>query len=124
MGAKKIETRSWRSAYRGELLIHASSGKKGGILVAEPPFKKYIPDFASLPFSAIIGKVILEEILPVEQLCLSDGHLNTLTLEEKAFGDYAKGRFAWRLSEPVEFKKPVFTKGALSLWEYNGKLEE
>jgi hypothetical protein len=119
MGVKKIETRSWRSAYRGELLIHASSGKKASILVTELPFKKYIPDFASLPFSAIIGKVVLDDIVPVEQLYLSDAHLNTLTLEEKAFGDYTKGRYAWLISDSVEFKKPVFTRGALGLWQCN-----
>ncbi len=118
-GFKKIETRSWRTAYRGELLIHASSGKKGGILVAESSFEKYIPHFGSLPFSAIIGKVILDDIVPVEQLYLSDAHLNTLTLEEKAFGDYTKGRYAWLLTEPVEFEKPLFTKGALRLWQYS-----
>lgn len=26
-GYKKIETRSWKTNYRGEILIHASSGK-------------------------------------------------------------------------------------------------
>lgn len=118
LGVKKIETRSWRSAYRGELLIHASSGKKGEILVTEPPFKKYIPDFSSLPFGAIIGKVVLEDILPVEELYLSDMHLNTLTLEEKAFGDYTKGRFAWMLSEPAMLDKPIAIKGSLGLWDY------
>jgi hypothetical protein len=124
-GIKKIETRSWRTAYRGELLIHASSGKKGRILVTESPFEKYIPDFSSLPFSAIIGKVILDGIVPIEQLYLSDAYLNKLTLEEKAFGDYTKGRYAWLLLEPVEFKKPVLTRGALGLWQYSSdKLDE
>ena len=30
LGAKKIETRSWNTAFRGELLIHASLGKHYG----------------------------------------------------------------------------------------------
>lgn len=124
MGMKKVETRSWRSAYRGELLIHASSGKKGGILITEPPFKKHISDFHYLPFSAIIGKVILEDIMPVEALDFSDAHLNLLTLEEKAFGDYTKGRYAWLLLEPVEFKKPILIKGSLGIWSYSGGLDE
>src|SRR6476661_3662016 len=94
LGAKKIQTRSWRTAHRGELLIHASLGKKGGVLVSEAPFKKYIPDFKQLPFGAIIGKVYLEDVVPVESLLYSDAMLNHLTLEEKAFGDYGKGRFA------------------------------
>jgi hypothetical protein len=125
MGVKKIETRSWCSRYRGELLIHASSGKKGSVLVTEPPFKKYINHFNALPFSAIIGKVILEDIVPVDELQFSDGHINSLTLEEKAFGDYTKGRYAWILSEPIAFDAPIFIKGSLGLWEYNrgGRLQ-
>ncbi len=123
MGVKIIETRSWRTNYRGELLIHASSGKKGSVLAKEPPFKNYIPDFSLLPFSAIIGKVILDEVLPVEILFLSDEHLNTLTLEQKAFGDYTRGRYAWLLSGAVALPSPIYIKGALNLWEYKGDNE-
>jgi len=118
MGLKKIETRSWRTAHRGTLLIHASQGKKGKILAAETPFSKYIPDFDCLPFGAIIGQVELEEIIPVEQLFYSDARMNALTLEEKAFGDYAKGRYAWILAEPVMFDDMIPVKGGLGLWEY------
>ncbi len=50
LGVKQIETRSWSTAYRGPLLIHASRGKAGEILAHEPPFKKHIPDFKQLPF--------------------------------------------------------------------------
>jgi len=50
MGVKEIEKRSWSTAYRGPMLIHASKGKAGEIFAHEPPFKKYIPDFKQLPF--------------------------------------------------------------------------
>src|SRR3954467_5168870 len=106
MGLKKIETRSWKTGYRGSLLIHASLGKKGSILCTENPFKKYIHDFNLLPFGAIIGKVVLEDVLPVEHLLISDHELAALTMEEKAFGDYSTGRYAWILSEPEIFKNP------------------
>ncbi|GAA4743005.1 ASCH domain-containing protein [Flavisolibacter ginsenosidimutans] len=117
-GIKKIETRSWQTAYRGTLFVHASLGKKGKVLVNEPPFSKYIPDFDALPFGAVIGQVNLDEIVPVEKLFYSDAMLNTLTLEEKAFGDYTKGRYAWLLSEPVMFDKPIPMKGGLGLWKF------
>lgn len=121
-GAKKLETRSWGTAYRGELLIHASTGRAGALLTAEPPFPRYIKDFKQLPFGAIIGKVILSDVVKLEQLSLSDRVVNQLTLEERAFGDYTNGRYAWVMEEPVQFKNPVFTKGTLGLWEYNGEL--
>ncbi len=50
MGVKQIETRSWRTDYRGPLLIHASKGKAGEIFAQDAPFKKYIPNFKQLPF--------------------------------------------------------------------------
>ena len=118
MGLKKIETRSWRTAYRGTLLIHSSLGRKGKILATEPPFCRYIPDFDALPFGAIIGHVHLEDIVPVEQLYYSDAQLAVLTLEEKAFGDYTLGRYAWLLSEPVMFDNVLPMKGGLGIWHY------
>ena len=118
MGFKTIETRSWRTPYRGPLLIHASLGRKGKVLASERPFSKYIADFDALPFGAIIGQVQLDEIVPVELLFYSDAQLATLTLEEKAFGDYTKGRYAWLLSEPVLFDEPIPVKGGLGIWKY------
>jgi hypothetical protein len=118
MGFKKIETRSWSTAYRGSLLIHASLGRKGKVLATEPPFSKYIRHFDSLPFGAIIGRVQLIDILPVEDLFYSDAALATLTLEEKAFGDYTKGRYAWLLEEPEAFEDPIPIKGTLGLWSF------
>ena len=121
-GAKKIETRSWNTSYRGELLIHASLGKAGAALSEEPPFKKYISEFISLPFGAIIGKVVLEDVIPIEQLYLDKSSINKLSLEERAFGDYAAGRFAWMLSDAIKFKKPIPVRGSLGLWEYSGPI--
>ena len=119
MGLKTIETRSWQTAHRGELLIHASLGRKGKIMTTNPPFLKYIPDFDALPFGAIIGQVQLDEIVPVEQLLYSDLKLAALTLEEKAFGDYPAGRYAWLLSEPIIFDEPIQVKGGLGIWKFS-----
>ncbi len=121
-GAKQIETRSWSTKYRGGLLIHASTGKAGAALTAEPPFSRYIHNFNQLPFGAIIGQVVLTDVVRVEELHLSGTAINHLTLEERAFGDYTNGRFAWMLEEPVLFSKPIPVKGTLGLWEYNGEL--
>jgi hypothetical protein len=119
---KKIETRSWQTAYRGTLFIHASLGRKGKALMNEAPFSRYINDFDSLPFGAVIGHVQLNDVVPVENLFYSDTKLNALTLEEKAFGDYTKGRYAWLLSEPTTFAKPIPVKGSLGLWPFNGTM--
>jgi activating signal cointegrator 1 len=118
MGLKKLETRSWSTKHRGELLIHASMGQSGALLAQEPPFSKYITDFSKLPFGAIIGKVQLTDIIKVQSLHMSDAVINQLTMEERAFGDYSNGRFVWVLEEPELFTKPVKIKGTLGLWNF------
>ena len=117
-GVKQVETRSWQTGHRGPLLIHASLGKKGKVLAYQLPFSKYIADFDSLPFGAIIGQVQLEDVLPVEHLFYSAEKLAALTLEEKAFGDYTKGRYAWMLSAPLIFEEIIPVKGGLGIWNY------
>src|SRR6476659_2107633 len=98
-------------------------GQSGALLARESPFSKYIPDFSKLPFGAIIGKVLLTDVLRVGSLHMSDAVINQLTMEERAFGDYSNGRFVWVLEEPELFTKPVYIKGTLGLWNYNYELE-
>jgi activating signal cointegrator 1 len=40
------------------------------------------------------------------------------TLEEKAFGEDTKGRYAWMLSNPVPMEVPILAGGTLGLWDY------
>ena len=117
-GAKQIETRSWTTAYRGPLLIHASRSHSGALLAGSPPFTRYITDFRALPFGAIIGQVMLDDVVRAETLALPDAHLARLTLEEKAFGDYTAGRWCWMLSGAEAFDAPLPAKGQLGLWEF------
>jgi hypothetical protein len=118
LGVKTIETRSWATRHRGKILIHASQGKAGSIFAEELPFKKYIPDFNKLQFGAIIGMVTIDKILRTEDFLLSDSQMDSLTFEEKAFGDYSSGRYGWLLSDPVEFKEPIPARGMPGLWNF------
>lgn len=122
MGVKTIETRSWNTKYRGKILIHASLGKTGSIFASSGWFKKYIPHFKELPFGAIIGSVNVVDVILIEDLGMKDDLINKLTKEEKAFGDYTSGRYAWLLSDPKPLKVPVKARGMLSIWEYPDQL--
>jgi len=108
IGAKTVETRSWNTDYRGRLLIHASKGKSGAALAAEPFLAKYIPRFAELP---------LTEVVRLTQLALPPALLDRLTLEERAFGAYDTGRYAWLLEDAIQYDHPVPATGALGLWD-------
>jgi len=118
MGVKKIETRNWRTTHRGTILIHASQGKAGSIFAADLPFKKYIPDFKKLPFGAIVGQATITDVMRIEMLEMPDELIDRLTMEEKAFGDYSEGRYAWLLEDHKQFDNPIPARGTLSIWEH------
>ena len=136
LGYKKIETRSWNTKYRGELLIHASAGKQYMKLMDDPDFKQHLtPLFwddprSSFPFGAIIGKVNLvttsilcppyaDKVGPFGIYYNDKGA--AFTDQELAFGDYSPGRYGWLLSDPVKFDEPIPAKGKLGLWEHEGQ---
>lgn len=45
-----------------------------------------------------------------------------LTDQERAFGDYTPGRFAWLLANVRMLPEPVPARGALGLWDYEDAL--
>ena len=45
-----------------------------------------------------------------------------LTDQERAFGDYTPGRYAWLLSNVRALPEPIPAKGALGLWNWEGQL--
>ncbi len=111
-GIKKIETRSWKTSYRGELYIHASSSKD---------YKNDNLDIAynyvskeELNHGYIICKCQLVDCIYMDQK-----YLDSIkgTLEEK-LGVYAIGRYAWVLEDVEVLNVPIKAKGKLNIWEY------
>jgi hypothetical protein len=123
-GKKKYECRSWKTAYRGPLLIHASAhkpNKKESSFFSQADFfKSYIQNMDQLPYGAIIGKVVLQEIYStewvVQNLETLDPHHNWP--QELAFDDYGPQRFAWHLKKAEAFDFVLPVKGSLGLWDY------
>jgi hypothetical protein len=122
IGAKRIETRSWKTPFRGRLAIHASKGfpRWARELCEEEPFRSALAGIEAkdLPRGALIGAVTLDAIAPTPGGTLSalGGPLDDLSARERAFGDYSAGRFGWLLSDPV-VREPVACSGALGLWD-------
>lgn len=148
IGAKRIETRSWATSYRGPLAIHAATGlgpvggKKGlRDLCCRDPFFNALRnggidldqvDVDVLPFGAIVAVcdlVACEEMDPEEDAALGGWwkiiggkrmHW-ALTAQEHAFGDYSPGRYAWLLTDVRALPEPIPARGALGLWNYEGE---
>ena len=108
-GYKKYEFRSWKTNYRGKILIHAglSLEKENG-----ERFKDYSLEYT---LGAIIGEAELVDCI----------------LVNKSFNDelrkidrivYGKSnhieKYAWKLINVKKYDKPIYVKGKLGLWNY------
>lgn len=117
LGAKKFETRSWATPYRGPLLIHAAKHwtKELVELSGDHTFFKHLCKVnnrvSQLPKGTYLALVDLVEIFPVE-VAKSTG---LISHEEYHFGDYSAGRFAWKLENVRKFE-PIPARGYQGLW--------
>lgn len=120
LGAKRVETRSWSTAYRGELLIQAAKGfpRDCQELCATEPFLSVLKAAGythtrELPVGVVVAVCKLTGIVRTEQWTdMSQGLLK----HEIEFGDYSRGRFGWALADVHRLRTPVPVKGALGLW--------
>lgn len=92
-GRKSIETRGWRTDYRGPLLICAS---------AKPKIHK--AGYA----------VCIVTLFDVRKMHIEDAGA--------AMCDYIPGRYAWILTNLHRFGRPMPAKGALYLWDVDAEL--
>lgn len=120
-GFKHIETRSWRTAYRGPLVIHASKNAtfmpRLLFLLAQgavPPEVRDLP----FPTGALLAYVQLVNCGLAMAMLRHYGGSPT----EEALGDYAPGRYGWVMERPQPFPHPLPCKGALGLWQVPGDI--
>lgn len=134
LGAKKIETRSWYTDYRGPLAIHASKNfpKKNRDLLFDEPFwttfkARTIPNSSEtlLPTGVIIAVCWLVDCLKIGFKYFHNGRIyvelsdkSQVEGNELAFGDYTPDRYAWILEDVRMLPKPISVKGRLGLWDW------
>lgn len=120
LGHKRVETRSWSTSYRGEILIHAAKGFPRDVqeMCADEPFLAALKGAGftntnQLPRGVIVAVAKLTGIARTEEwTAMSQGLLR----HEIEFGDYSPGRFGWALSEVRALREAIPCKGALGLW--------
>jgi hypothetical protein len=107
-GVKRVENRTWRTKYRGEIAIHA--GKARSCIDAEDPWawpERYgvaLPQAGDLMFGAIIAVAELVDCVRVEDLPAGlRGHA------------FAAGPWCWVLSGARRIE-PIGCKGAQMVW--------
>ncbi len=126
IGVKSTETRSWRTWYRGPLLIHAAKGfpRWARDLCNREPFAAVLleagyadpgsgqVDPAQLPLGAILAVCNLKHCVKIG----TPGIDLPPPDPERSFGDYTPGRYAWMLADVQPLLDPVSATGSMGLW--------
>ena len=113
-GKKYIETRSWKTSYRGELFIHASCKK---IKKSDKHIVELLNLIPNIPME--YGKILCKCEL-VDCICMDQEFLNKIQKNKQEYicGEYKLGRYAWILKNIEPLDVPIQTKGHLSIWNY------
>ncbi len=119
-GVKRYETRSWGSRFRGALAIHASKRfpEWARSICLDEPFVSALHGAGfrfmtcdEFPLGAIVA---VGRLADCEEIHRDDALL--LSRTELAFGDFAPGRWMWKLVDVRRLAEPVPCRGALGLW--------
>ena len=117
---KFIETRSWKTNYKGELYIHASQTKINKKDADNQELLNLIDD-KSLNFGYIICRCRLVDCIYMTKEYVKD--LKENNRQEYICGEYSEGRYAWILEDITPLTEPIKAKGQLNIWDYYNEFE-
>lgn len=119
-GHKRYETRSWATSYRGPIAIHAGKSlapireleESDRRLVWRMRTKLYGQALDTLPFGAIVA---IGELVACSSTL---GGMIVLEENERAFGNFSAGRYAWEIVNVNPLREPIPARGAQGLWDW------
>ena len=105
-GYKRVEFRTWKTNYRGKILIHAGLSSD----------KESLNNFESYNLEYVKGAIIGEA--DIVDCVLIDDKLDKKLREENflVYGKNHVGQYAWMLDNMIKYKDPIYKKGKLGLW--------
>ena len=112
---KKIETRSWKTNYRGKIYIHAGLSK----VTKEYDTSKiyYLIKDINYNYGKIICEAELSDCIYMTKKYIEN--LKNENYEEYLVGKYEEGRYAWILTNIKPLENKIEAKGKLGIWNYN-----
>jgi hypothetical protein len=126
IGAKRLETRSWRTDYRGPIAIHSS---KRFTRAEQEICENRTFRAALIGHRLVTGCIVATATLrgcfatPAAGVKRREYPFAGLVLPpdepERSFGDFSPGRYAWLLEDVRELAEPIPAKGSLGLWDWD-----
>lgn len=111
---KYIETRSWKTKYRGELYIQAGAAKIKKEVKERADLSR-LYDENNLNYGNIICKCNLVDCIYMDEPFIEK--IKKKDINNYISGHYEVGRYAWILDN-IEPIKPIKVKGQLGIWNY------
>lgn len=151
VGAKRYETRSWPTNYRGPIAIHAAKKNPLSIIRGLHPtvqvpilyalckafgIKSGVIDRLRMTTGCIVATAELIECWEIRMIdedaeALFKKHHPTIVdnkfvnlKDEIMFGNFTKGRFAWELANVQILDTPIPARGKQGLWEWDQPITE
>ena len=116
LGLKQYEFRTWKTSYRGDLLIHAGKG------VDKKAMARFKDLNYSYPTGCILAKVTLTDCIPINEKTRNMLQEKNSFIYHSVIKDREWQGYGWHL-ENVQKIKPIDANGKLSFWEYEGEIE-
>ena len=113
-GYKKYEFRSWKTNYRGKILIHTSK------VIEKNTIERFNEYSLNYKCGYIIGEADIVDCIKVDKK-FNDGlkKINPLVYDRSNH----VGIYAWKLKNVKKYDKPIPCKGKLGLWNYEGDIK-
>ena len=109
---KRHETRHWSTAYRGPIAIHAAKT----LDVAGAPDELCMAAIGrnwsrTIPIGMVVAVARLAGCIETRRAC-------ALTAADREAGNYAPGRYAWRLEDVRALRQPIPATGRQGLFNW------
>lgn len=123
--AKKVETRSWYTDYRGDLLICAAKtmNREYQDYYYSLPNIPMINQTEPVPYTDLPRGYAVAKVRLVDCVKMTQDLIDKASEQEKLVGDWKRGRFAWFLDD-IQSVEPFPVRGQQGLFVVNYGGEE